>query len=102
MLEGGGFSVPSYTLSQHTRVGKPLDISRVDAWQNQLKGRDIEIFESIAGDILANLGYHCIFGTSAKSIKPSEEAFQKAIEWYRKKIVNSRNFKRRRSSHICF
>ncbi len=40
-------------------VGRPLDASRKDAWKHALSARQIEIFESISGDLLNQLGYEC-------------------------------------------
>src|SRR5262245_14756673 len=55
MLRADGFEVPEYTRDQHRLVGKPLDAGRVDAWRRALSARQVEIFESVAGDFLRYL-----------------------------------------------
>ena len=57
MLSGGGFDVPRYTLEQHALVARPLDSSRVRAWESELNRRDVEIIETHLGTTLEHLGY---------------------------------------------
>jgi hypothetical protein len=52
-----GLEVPVYTRNQHTLIGKPVDSKRSDRWREALSARQIEIFEALTGDLLANLGY---------------------------------------------
>jgi hypothetical protein len=102
ILGGGGFFVPDYTLTQHSLVGRPIDFSRVAAWKNEMKKRDIEIFESIAGDFLGNLGYVCMFEKSAKPIKRFEKGRQFINEWYKANIINKHKFMHRRLKNVHF
>lgn len=57
MTSPSGLDLPEYTRYQHTLIGKPLDSRRIDAWRNQLKKREIEIFEALTGDLIRLLGY---------------------------------------------
>lgn len=57
MLSGHGYELPSYTKKQHTLVGRPPDSSRINAWQNVLTARQIEIFESLTNNMLTYMGY---------------------------------------------
>jgi hypothetical protein len=63
MVESKGFRVPEYTIHQHQLVGRPPDRARVEAWRKELDGRDVEVFEYLAGDLLQSLGYEPIFDT---------------------------------------
>lgn len=56
-----GFEPPSYTRRQHALVGRKLDVSRVDKWQTDLSYREVEIFESLTGDLLPLMGYTLVF-----------------------------------------
>lgn len=102
MLSGGGFAIPEYTLTQHSLVGEPFDSSRAGAWNNNLKPRDIEIFESIAGDFLSNLGYDCRYKNFAKPLGRLEIYRHNLIEWYKSEIVNRRKFISRRMKYVAF
>jgi hypothetical protein len=53
----GGHWVPLYTKGQHKFVGFELMSDRIDAWRAKLTKRDVEIFESLAGGLLAALDY---------------------------------------------
>jgi hypothetical protein len=65
LLYGTGFQPESYSRSLHPLVGQPPRTERISAWQGKLKSRDIEIFESRTGDVLACLGYDLEFGWKA-------------------------------------
>jgi hypothetical protein len=56
-----GLKVPVYTENQHSLVGKPVDATRSDRWRRALTSRQVEIFEALTGDLLANLGYQLTF-----------------------------------------
>ena len=64
-----GFIVHGYTENQHSLVGAALDPRRIDAWKKDLSMHDIELFESMTGDLLEMLGYQTIFGASALPLK---------------------------------
>jgi hypothetical protein len=81
MIKGDGFQVPSLTRRDHVLVGQAPDRRRVDAWQNELTLRQIEIFESITGDMLRYLGYDMRFGPSAKSMTVIERCASSLKTW---------------------
>ncbi|WP_048693879.1 sulfotransferase family protein [Catenovulum maritimum] len=64
MLSGTGFKVPKFTQSQHALVGNGVNAKRIDSWVNQLSCREVEIFESVTGDLLSYLGYEKISNTA--------------------------------------
>lgn len=66
MTDVGGYKLPAYTRDQHNLVGRPVDPTRADAWRTRLAKRDIELFESACGDMLAYLGYEPVFGACAQ------------------------------------
>ncbi len=66
MLTADGFRPPRGTRAQHRRVGHPPDPSRAEAWRSLLSAREVEIFESVAGDLLRHLGYEPVFGARAR------------------------------------
>lgn len=73
MLDASGFAVPQYTSRQHSLIGKRPDIKRVNAWERELTPREIEIFESITGDLLHYLGYVPRYGLKAKGVTEREK-----------------------------
>jgi hypothetical protein len=72
MVEGTGFRVPAFTRAQHALVGQRPSPSRIDAWRGELSPRQVEIFESIAGDMLTYLGYSATYGPRAQPMSTSE------------------------------
>lgn len=52
-----GLRVVSYTRDQHALIGGGVEKSRAEAWKRDLTPRQIEIFESLAGDTLSRFGY---------------------------------------------
>lgn len=44
-------------LAVHARTLAPPDVSRIDQWRNELSATEVSIFESHAGDLLAELDY---------------------------------------------
>jgi len=78
MLNGNGFHLPVYTRNQHALVGKRPDSSRINAWENKLTLRQIEIFEYVTGDMLQYLGYNPKFGiTKARKMTFSERVISR-------------------------
>lgn len=88
MVEGTGFQTPIYTKKQHSLVGRRPDISEISAWKNLLTQRQIEIFESIAHDLLLSLGYEPIYGKNAKKITFIEKLNSYFYEFFKGKIIN--------------
>jgi hypothetical protein len=95
MIKGAGFKVPQYTRKQHSLVGRKPDSKRVAAWEASLTRRQVEIFESLAGELLSDLGYSLKYGPGAKKITKTER-FMLDIENYFRKKLNSRRKKSRR------
>jgi hypothetical protein len=96
MVEGTGFRMPSYTQGQHQLVGKMPDIKRTNAWEQLLSNRQIEIFESIAGDLIEELGYSLKYGSGAKTITQREHFLLDAENFFRKIINRYRKKSRKR------
>lgn len=88
MMQGGGFRVPGYTARQHSLLGKEPDAQRAHAWGKKLTSRQIEIFESIAGEMLSSLGYSLRFGNSAQKMNGMDKIVSCIHELYKGKIVN--------------
>jgi hypothetical protein len=97
MLKADGFKVPGYTSSQHTLIGSAPQPSRVHAWERSLSTRQIEIFESMAGELLRYLGYELKHGLNARKPSRSERWLSAIQELYAKKFVNKIRLNRRRS-----
>ena len=90
MLCGTGLSIPSYTKVQHSLVGKALDRDRIDAWQQTLTRRQIEIFERLNGSLLEQLGYDLIssprsrhFGLAEKAFLIAKDQMKRAINYFK-------------------
>lgn len=88
MTKGTDFRVPIYSSQQHALIGKEPDIRRVNAWERTLNPRQIEIFESISGKILATLGYSLKYGDNAQKMTYFEKIQSFLYEIYRKNIIN--------------
>ncbi|RYG21146.1 sulfotransferase [bacterium] len=88
MLTGGKFDVPKSTQHQHALVGKAPEAARAKAWESQLSAREIEIFESKAGELLRLLGYEPRFGFAARGPSKRESLRMAATETLRQRIVN--------------
>ena len=88
MTQGGGFKVPGYTTGQHSLLGKEPDAERAYAWRKKLTSRQIEIFESIAGELLSSLGYPLTFGNSARKMNVMDKIVSGIQEMYKGKIAN--------------
>ena len=88
MMQGGGFRVPGYTALQHALLGKEPDAQRARAWEKKLSPRQIEIFESIAGDLLSSLGYPLLYGNGARKMNGMDKIISGIREIYKGKIAN--------------
>ena len=49
-------------------IGGPPRSNRTESWRKTLSPREIEIFESVVGDLLPLLGYKPVFGLEAKPL----------------------------------
>lgn len=63
-----GFTPPTYTSKQHALVGSPPSAIKLEVWKDQLKAREIEIFEYYNRDLLRRYGYQV---TSEEPRKPT-------------------------------
>src|SRR5262249_378723 len=61
MLSSTGLKLPKFTRYQHQLIGAPPQLERVESWRRTLSRREIEIFESVVGDLLPLLGYQPVF-----------------------------------------
>jgi hypothetical protein len=74
MMQSDGFIVPAHDKKTHSLMGQKPDPSQINAWRTQLKPRQIEVFESIVGDMLPFLGYTPDYGIHPRSITDRERA----------------------------
>jgi len=72
MAQGTGYSPSRYNERQHRLVGQPPDQSRANSWHHSLTPRQIEIFESVAGEFLEMLGYEPQYGIRARPVRGPE------------------------------
>ena len=88
MVEGSGFKVPRYQDKQHSLIGKEPDKKRINAWENSLTPRQIEIFESVAGELLISLGYDLRYEGRARKMNIFEHIVSGIQEVYTGKVIN--------------
>lgn len=88
MAMGGKWTVPQYTIRQHTLVGRPPDTSRLNTWQRELTQRQVEMFESLSGDFLPQLGYELTYGGCVPKITAWEQLQQEVVEIVRRETSN--------------
>lgn len=88
MLTASGFHPPGYTVGQHSMIGKRPDAGRATRWKQALTPRQIEIFESQAGDLLRDLGYSMQYGERAKPPSSWEKLWARLTEIWRGTIWN--------------
>lgn len=100
MPKAMGFKVPMYSIGQHSLVGSKPDPARVNAWESQLTSRQIEIFESVAVDLLRYLGYAPKYAPKAKSMSLMEKLALDIREIYKQEVVNRFRSRRRRRGYL--
>lgn len=88
MLEGSSLNPAFLTLDQHRLVGSAPTLSRSIAWKQELTQRQIEIFESIAGDVLNHIGYETIYWPKATPHRSIERYKLEAKEFVYREFVN--------------
>lgn len=94
MLAANGLRVPEYSADWHKLVGSMPDPARVEGWRSDLEPRQVEIFESITGDLLGYLGYEPDFGVRAKPISRRE----KIVPFLREHLFRRRRNRQRTKS----
>jgi hypothetical protein len=96
MAQGAGHLPARYNERQHRLVGQPPDQSRADSWHHSLTPRQIEIFESAAGEFLETLGYQPRYGIHAQPARPSEllrMRFGAVVSWVRNNLRRRRRIR---------
>ena len=88
MLEGSRLNPAFLTLDQHRLVGKTLNLERSNAWKQELTQRQIEIFESIAGNVLDQIGYETIYWPHAAPHRSFERYRLEAKEFIYREVIN--------------
>lgn len=99
MTEGSGFVAPPTSAAIHRLVGSAPDQSRAEAWRRELSPRQIEIFESVASDMLVELGYTPEFGAFASPATMAER-LQANIRHVAQTRFNKLRRRRRRSAGL--
>jgi len=94
-ISGADFVVPQYTAGQHQLIGRRPDPGRANAWREALTSRQIEIFESIAGDMLIGLGYTPLFGMAPRSRSKRERLTLAVREAAYRRVINPGRYRRR-------
>lgn len=96
IIEGGGFTLPSYTASQHKLVGKRPVKDRIYNWKDKLSKEDVMVIESKCGLMMKAFSYDCsysdIYRVTGKVKLNSwmKEAYYYFINKYRKYKRSSR------------
>lgn len=87
IIECDGFDKPKYTESQHKLVGKDIDKSRINAWQNKFTKRQVELFEFYSNDLLYLLGYNKVY-FNPKSPNIIENIRYIVYELFKNNLIN--------------
>ena len=90
----GHFDLPTYTVNQHQLVGKELEKSRINAWEDYFSSRQVEIFENLTGDMLVLLGYELKCQGITTGLSRSERFKYITTEYFQKQINKVRHRKR--------
>jgi hypothetical protein len=91
MLSTTGLRLPRFTRYQHRLIGEPPRSDRTESWRKSLSPREIEIFESVVGDLLPLLGYRPVFGLRARPLGFLEGRRHMLLNEI-KKVVNTPRF----------
>ena len=98
MLNADGIRLPRFTQKQHALVGSRPDKARIDAWRRILTPREVQIFESVVGDLLEQMGYQREYGLDVRPMSRLEKVVQLTREglkrWWR-----AGRFRIRRMAH---
>ena len=100
MLKADGFVLPPDPGRQHALIGSPPQPDRARAWSKTLSPREIEIFESVAADLLTYLGYELQFGMGARPPSTAEHLISAFWDRYRERLVNRIRWRRRRTKRL--
>ncbi len=94
LLDTGGLAVPAYTRANHSLIGAAPSADRINAWQNRLSSREIEVFEYLAGGLLAHLGYGLVAGGKPRAPSQPERLRWRLHNAYKRRI-NARRYRAR-------
>jgi Sulfotransferase family len=94
-----GLRLPRFTLEDHQLVGSALIGARASSWRQQMRRRDVEIFEYQTGDLLPLLGYELTCGAHPPPIGEFEK-LRLALEDHALRMVCRLRFARRRRRHL--
>lgn len=94
MVSGQGFEVPQFSRTQHVLVGQTPCRDRLNDWERVLSTRQVEIFESIAMEMLSGLGYELKYGICARKQSKSERICYVAKEISASVINRWRHYRR--------
>lgn len=89
MIAAQRYHVPPSTRKQHHLVGQALAPERIDAWQQELSQRQIEIFEAHVGPLITYLGYQLSFGNRARlpsSVETARMIMVQFLHGYRNRL----------------
>jgi hypothetical protein len=75
--------VPERYKHLHSNVGKPPQVSRIDAWKTELSADEIRIYERVAGRELRRKGYGLIYGSESDA----ETLSGKVKGWVKKRLI---------------
>lgn len=92
MCSPTGLSVPGFIKKTHALLGASVEPKRLDAWKQKMKPRDIEILESMIGDLLLILGYQ---RTTDLDVKPTTDG-----EYYLHKSMSVAKSIRNKLAHF--
>lgn len=100
MISGSGYRPVRFGRRVNPMVGRPPSPDRLNAWQGDLTGRQIEIFEAWTGDLLPVLGYPLRFGLKARN--PSwAEKLRMDVEELARRVVNAVSYRLSRRRHVA-
>lgn len=88
MTTGDSSFVAGYTKNQHSLVGRPADLSRVNKWEQQLSPQEIQVFEKYTGQTLELMGYQLNFPEENIKLKISDRLRLNLKDGWRKMVVN--------------
>lgn len=91
MIMGRDLKLPNYYHKDEKLVGQAPNEDRISAWRETLKPREIELFESLAGDALVNLGYSPLIFPSARGLNTLDRLIS-LLKLPSEVIVNYLNF----------
>lgn len=97
MTEAEEIAVPRYTRNQHELIGSSGESDRATAWQQELRARQVEVFEYFAGPMLSYLGYPL-----NSSGEPEPPSTYEDLIFELKQVLKSRVVNRARKNYRKF